>query len=93
MTILVIPTLVSAFYCLMVCVCVAGRMSRDTKGMIRWPIVVMGAVAAWAILRTFEGSWQANWASIAHSIIVIAGALVLAAMPKINTHSGLESRT
>lgn len=85
MTILVIPTLVSAFYCLMVCVCVAGRMSRDTKGVIRWPVVVMGAVAAWAILRTLEGGWQVNWASTAHAVIVIVGALVLALSPRINT--------
>lgn len=85
MTILVIPALVSAFYCLMVCVCVAGRMSRDTKGVIRWPVVVMGAVAAWAILRTLEGGWQVNWASIAHAVIVIVGAIVLAASPRIKT--------
>lgn len=85
MTILVIPTLVSAFYCLMVCVCVAGRMSRDTKGVIRWPIVTMGAVAAWAILRTLEGGWQVNLPSIAHAIIVIVGAIVLAISPRIKT--------
>lgn len=85
MTILVIPTLVSAFYCLMVCVCVAGRMSKDTKGIIRWPIVVMGAVAAWAILRTFEGSWQVNLGAITHALAVIAGAIILALTPKIRT--------
>jgi len=85
MTILVIPTLVSAFYCLMVCVCVAGRMSKDTKGIIRWPIVTLGAVAAWAILRTFEGDWHVNWAPITHALIVIVGALILVLTPKIRT--------
>lgn len=85
MTILVIPTLVSAFYCLMVCVCVAGRMSKDTKGVIRWPVVMMGAIAAWAILRTLEGNWQVNWASISHAVIVIVGAIVLAVSPRIKT--------
>ena len=85
MTILVIPTLVSAFYCLMVCVCAAGRMSKDTKGVIRWPIVVMGAVAAWAILRTLEGNWHVNWEAITHALVVIAGAIILALQPKIRT--------
>lgn len=85
MNILIVPALVSAFYCLMVCVCVTGRMSKDTKGVIRWPVVAMGAVAAWAILRTLEGGWQVNWSSIAHAAIVIIGALVLALSPRIKT--------
>lgn len=85
MNILVIPALVSAFYCLMVCVCVAGRMSKETSGSIRWPIVVLGAVAAWAILRTLEGNWQVNWGAITHALSVIAGAIVLALTPKIRT--------
>jgi len=85
MTILVIPALVSAFYCLMVCVCVAGRMSKDTSGTIRWPIVVLGAVAAWAILRTLEGNWQVNVGAVTHALAVIVGAIILAATPKIRT--------
>lgn len=85
MTILVIPTLVSAFYCLMVCVCVAGRMSKETSGSIRWPIVLLGAVAAWAILRTLEGDWHVNWEAITHALVVIGGAIILALQPKIRT--------
>lgn len=85
MTILVIPAIVSAFYCLMVCVCVAGRMSKDTSGAVRWPVVVLGAVAAWAILRTLEGNWQVNIGAVTHALAVIAGAIILALTPKIRT--------
>ncbi|MNO44411.1 hypothetical protein D3C76_346540 [compost metagenome] len=85
LSILVIPALVSSFYCLMVCVCVAGRMSRSTSHIIRFPIVILGAVAAWAILRTIEGNWQINWSAISHAVTMILAAIVLALCPRIRT--------
>jgi hypothetical protein len=85
LNILVIPALVSSFYCLMVCVCIAGRMSRSTNHIIRIPIVLIGAAAAWAILRTIEGNWQANGPAISHAVTMILAAIVLAASPRIRT--------
>lgn len=85
MSVLIIPVLISAFYCLMVCVCVAGRMSRHTRLIIRMPVVILGAVAAWAILRTLEGDWHISWQTVSHAIVVIAGAVILAMRPRIRT--------
>lgn len=83
--ILIIPALVSSFYCLMVCVCIAGRMSKTTSHLIRFPIVILGAIAAWAILRTIEGDWHVNWSAISHAITMILAAIVLALCPRIRT--------
>lgn len=85
LNILIIPALVSSFYCLMVCVCIAGRMSRKTSHIIRFPIVLIGAAAAWAILRTIEGNWQVNWSAISHAVIMILAAITLARYPRIRT--------
>lgn len=82
---LIVPVLISAFYCLMVCVCVTGRMSGDTKAMVRWPIVVLGAVSAWAILKTLEGGWQPNLPTFVHATVLVGGALFLALRPRIQT--------
>lgn len=85
MNVLIIPALVSSFYCLMVCVCVAGRMSKSTNHIVRIPVVLLGAAAAWAILRTIEGNWQVSWAAISHAITMILAAIVLALSPRIRT--------
>lgn len=85
LSILVIPALVSSFYCLMVCVCIAGRMSKTTSHTIRLPIVILGAAAAWAILRTIEGGWHINWSAITHAVTMILAAIVLALCPRIRT--------
>lgn len=82
---LIIPVLVSAFYCLMVCVCIVGRMDRHTSGAIRWPIVALGAVSAWAILRTVEGGWQPGLTTYAQAAVLVGGAIFLAVTPKIKT--------
>lgn len=84
-TILVIPALVSSFYCLMVCVCIAGRMSKSTRHMIRIPIVLVGAAAAWAILRTIEGNWHPSLSAVSHAVTMIAAGFILALCPRIRT--------
>lgn len=84
-TILVIPAIVSSFYCLMVCVCVAGRMSKSTRHVIRFPVVLLGAAAAWAILRTIEGDWHLSWSAISHAVTMIAAGFILALCPRIRT--------
>jgi hypothetical protein len=85
LSVLIIPALVSSFYCLMVCVCVAGRMSKSTNHLVRLPIVLLGAAAAWAILRTIEGNWHVEWSAVAHAVLMIVAGLILALRPRIRT--------
>lgn len=82
---LILLVLLSSSYCVMVCVCVAGRMTRATRASIRWPVLALGAIAFFAILRTLEGHWYPGADSIVHGITVTAGALILAVMPRIQT--------
>lgn len=74
-----------ASYCVMVCTCVAGRMTKDTRGLIRWPVLALGATAFFALLRTLEGQWYPGPDAIAHGLIVVVGALALAFSPRIPT--------
>ena len=74
-----------ASYCVMVCTCVAGRMTKDTNGLIRWPVLALGATAFFALLRTLEGQWYPGPDAVAHGLIVVVGALALALSPRIPT--------
>lgn len=83
--ILILPVLLAAAYCLMVSICVAGRMSRATTPVVRWPILIIGYMAAWAILRTIEGDWSTDLPAIIHGAAVVGFALTLAVSPRIPT--------
>lgn len=82
---LLLAVFLCAAYCVMVCVCVAGRMTRDTRSLIRWPVMALGATAFFALLRTLEGQWYPGPDAIAHGIIVVGGAIALALSPRIPT--------
>ncbi len=72
-------------YCVMVCTCVAGRMTRNTRALVRWPVMVLGAIAFFALLRTLEGHWYPGPDAIAHGFIVVIGTIVLVLSPRIPT--------
>lgn len=74
-----------ASYLLMVSVCVSARMSKSTKHRIRWPIVLLGFLAMWAILRTFQADWAPTLADSIHGIVVVGGAVILKFLPRLST--------
>lgn len=82
---LLLMVFLCSFYCVMVCTCVAGRMTPDTRSIVRWPVLALGATAFFALLRTLEGHWYPGADAIAHGFIVVAGALALAFSPRIPT--------
>lgn len=83
--VLIFLVVVSAMYALMVTVCVSGRMTRSTKHVIRWPVIFLGGLASWALLRTATGNWGLSVTDIGHAVTVISGAVALAMMPRIPT--------
>lgn len=83
---LILPITVAAMYALMVCVCIAGRMSRNTPHIQRVIITGLGFLAAWAVLRTVAGDWPASPVAALHAISVLLGAATLAYLPRISTH-------
>ena len=76
---------IAAGYCLTVCVCVAGRMTPQTRHLIRWPVVLLGSLAFWAILRTIMGDWSLSLPDVSHAVSVVIGAGVLAMLPRLST--------
>lgn len=82
---LLLVVFLCASYCVMVCVCVAGRMTKETRSLIRWPVLALGATAFFALLRTLEGQWYPGPDAVAHGLIVVVGAIALAFSPRIPT--------
>lgn len=83
--VIILMVAIAAGYCLTVCVCVAGRMNRQTRHLIRWPVVLLGTLAFWAILRTVLGDWSFCITDISHAVSVVIGAGVLAVLPRLST--------
>lgn len=83
---LVLATVVlSALYCVIVSIAVTARMDRSTQPFVRWPVLLLGTAAAWAILRTVSGSWCPGALAVTHAAVVVAGAAILAMTPRIQT--------
>ncbi len=82
---LILLVALAASYSIMVAVCVSGRMTRQTRHVIRWPVMALGGLACWALLRTVEGDWSMSAVDVAHAATVITGGLVLAVSPRIRT--------
>lgn len=83
--VLIILVALAATYSIMVSVCVSGRMTRQTRHVIRWPVMALGGLACWALLRTVEGDWSMSAIDMSHAVTVIAGGVILAVMPRIPT--------
>ena len=81
----IFPVALASMYALMVSVCVAGRMTRRTKHVLRFTIAALGFLAFWALLRTVTGDWTLNAPDIGHALLVVIGAAALAFTPRIKT--------
>lgn len=82
---LILLVALAAAYSIMVSVCVSGRMTRQTRHVIRWPVMALGGLACWALLRTVEGDWSMSAVDVGHAVTVIAGGVILAISPRIRT--------
>lgn len=83
--VLILFVALAAAYLVMVTVCVSGRMTRQTKHLIRWPVTLLGGLACWALLRTVTGDWSSSTIDVSHAVTVVVGAAALAVMPRIPT--------
>jgi hypothetical protein len=84
-SLLVFLIILASGYCLIVSVCVAGRMSKETAHAVRLPIVAIGGLSAWAIIRTAAGGWGFDPVALGHAVIISIAALALAFSPRIPT--------